>query len=268
MAFGASRRNYSAPCNFYADKAGPPNRIIWYPVSDGTPIYEGPSVFWPRLDTPPNEATSAYELEGKGGIVRRQNDAGDIYHRPGDHAHGTEDDFDGETKAGAKWGIFALLLTDGKPLLLDDGKVLKLQQAPPEPCPPIGPSDLSLALRLQTLTVVEWVSADWPTCPGAGPLLPFDQNRFIGPTPISGNFFYAYFDQPGTWRIELSHYSLGVGVFLKHGPNCGSLTPYSGSFAARVEIVTLPPGEILVFEYDQTHGSPDLLEFYAVITPN
>lgn len=69
-AFGAVRKPYSAKCNFFADSLAGPNRINWYIVPDGTPIYDGITPFWPRVDVPDDQADTVFEQEGPGRTVR------------------------------------------------------------------------------------------------------------------------------------------------------------------------------------------------------
>lgn len=97
MAFGAVRRAYKAASRFFADDPPGANQIRWYYVPDGTPIYDGWTVFWPRVDVPPNEATSAYEREGYGRDVRTfaGYSGADVYGFPGTHVHGDDEDFRG-----------------------------------------------------------------------------------------------------------------------------------------------------------------------------
>lgn len=95
MAFGAVRKAYKAPARFFADDPAADNQIIWYIVPDDTEIYDDWTVFTPRVDTPPNEATNAYEREGLGRIVRTFYDGVDVYGFPGTHSHGDPEDFRG-----------------------------------------------------------------------------------------------------------------------------------------------------------------------------
>ncbi len=98
MAFGAVRKAYKAPARFFADDPEADNQIIWYNVPDDTEIYDDWTVFTPRVDTPPNEATSAYEREGIGRVVRTFYNGFDEYGFPGTHVHGDPEDFSGLAK--------------------------------------------------------------------------------------------------------------------------------------------------------------------------
>lgn len=100
MAFGAVRRAYRAPCKFFSDDPTAENQIRWYYVPNDRPLYEGWTVFHPRVDTPPNEATSKYEAEGHGRDVRTfaGYTGADVYGFTGDHVHGDDDDFRGISK--------------------------------------------------------------------------------------------------------------------------------------------------------------------------
>lgn len=98
MAFGAVRKPYKAPIKFFADNPTADNQIRWYIVPDDTPIYEGWTVFWPRVDVPPNEANSKFEAEGLGRDVRTFYPGNDVYGFPADHVHGDDDDFQGLSK--------------------------------------------------------------------------------------------------------------------------------------------------------------------------
>lgn len=95
VAFGAVRKPYTAPAKFFADDVTADNRIIWYPVSDDTPLYDGWTVFWPRVDTPSNEATSAYEVEGVPSLRLKAPPVTNVWGFSGDHVHGDDEDFRG-----------------------------------------------------------------------------------------------------------------------------------------------------------------------------
>jgi len=96
IAFGAVRKTYSAPAKFFVDDNPGANRIFWYWVPDDTPHYEGWTVFHPRVDTPPNEATSTHEREGLGREIRTFDD-GDTFTQvlPLHGVHGDASDFAG-----------------------------------------------------------------------------------------------------------------------------------------------------------------------------
>jgi len=97
MAFGAVRGAYKAPCKFFSDDPVADNQIIWYYVPDDRQIYEGWSVFWPRVDTAIQDANSRYEREGLGLSVRQHYNGNDVYNFEGTHVHGDEEDFQGLT---------------------------------------------------------------------------------------------------------------------------------------------------------------------------
>lgn len=102
-AFGAVRKPYSAACKFYADDIALDNRINWYIVPDNTPLYEGPTPFWPRVDVPPDKALTVHEREGQGRFVRTF-DWGLVFIPPPAHApHGDEQDFAGEAPRSKHW---------------------------------------------------------------------------------------------------------------------------------------------------------------------
>lgn len=148
------RACYSAPCKFFADDLLPDNRINWYFVPDDTPIYDGTTVFWPRSDVPPDQATSAFESEGFGRDVRTHTLGTDVYGRAGDHVHGDADDFAGNSLR--------------KKYYIDD--------VPPEqPCPvPVFPCVCADMLTDHPTFSLRMHSPDYPELDG------FDMDMVLG----------------------------------------------------------------------------------------
>ena len=103
MAFGAVRRSYSAPCRFYSDDSLRDNRINWYVVPRDTPIYEGKTVFWPRIDDLENETPYTYEQSGTARTIRKYFPFHHPAARPGDHVHGDPEDFEGLSPRSKYW---------------------------------------------------------------------------------------------------------------------------------------------------------------------
>jgi len=97
VAFGAVRKPYSAPCTFFSDLPTSSNRIRWYIVPDNTPAYDGPTVFWPRVDVPADQALTVHEKEGAGRNVRKFWRGIDFWGYPADHVHGDVADFMGKS---------------------------------------------------------------------------------------------------------------------------------------------------------------------------
>ena len=93
MVCGRLPRCYSAKCKFFADDTEPDNRINWYFVPEGTPVFEGPHVFWPRYDDDDKAGLSPHENTMGGGHARKWRNGANLWGTTGDHFHGDPEDF-------------------------------------------------------------------------------------------------------------------------------------------------------------------------------
>ena len=135
---GALDTCYSAPCNFFVDESGYPNRITWYRVPDDRPYYEGTTAFWPRTDELDLTEGSAYELRPRAGSGRRWYNGYDAWGKPGTHVDGDADDFAGLSLK-AKYSV------GGAP--------------PTDPCPTIEILQIKIGVDVQQV-VIRYATGD------------------------------------------------------------------------------------------------------------
>lgn len=97
VAFAAARHCYSAPCRFYADDHARVNRINWYFVPDDSLIYDGPTIFTPRIDDSDVTNDSLTEPTAVRTRLRRRSDGANLWGTLGLHVDGDPEDFMGQS---------------------------------------------------------------------------------------------------------------------------------------------------------------------------